>query len=61
MIVRRAVRWFTSARVTVLLLCLLALLLLLNVALPQERVVGQQRFAEMVEGGPIDALTGDGE
>ena len=51
MSLRRAFRLFTSARVTVLLLCLLALLLLLNVAVPQEQVVGQQRFAEIVDLG----------
>jgi hypothetical protein len=33
-------RWFTSARATVILLCLLALLLLLHVALPQASVIG---------------------
>jgi len=46
-------RAFISARSTILLLCLLALLLLLNVALPQENVVGAERFAEMTVGRPV--------
>ena len=46
---RRIFRWFISARFTVGLLCLLALLLLLNVALPQEAVLGAERFAAMLE------------
>ena len=45
MSLRGLFRAFTSARTTILLLCLLALLLLLNVALPQENVVGAERFA----------------
>lgn len=40
----------TSLKTTVALICLLALLLFLNVALPQERVVGEERFAEIVGG-----------
>ena len=46
-------RAFISARSTILFLCLLALLLLLNVALPQENVVGAERFAEMTVGRPV--------
>lgn len=53
MSLRNLFRAFTSARTTILLLCLLALLLLLNVALPQENVVGSERFAEMTVGRPV--------
>ena len=42
-------RWFTSARVTVTLLVLLALLLLLNVALPQESVLGEERYERLLQ------------
>jgi len=49
MSLRGLYRLFTSARVTVLLLCALAVLLLLNVALPQEAVLGEERFAATVE------------
>ena len=52
MSLRGLIRGFTSARFTILLLCLLALLLLLNVALPQRNVVGEERFAEMTQGRP---------
>ena len=53
MIVRGLIRGFTSARFTILLLCLLALMLLLNVVLPQENVVGAARFAEFTKGSPV--------
>ena len=43
----------TSLKTTVLLICLLALLLFLNVALPQERVVGEERFQEITDASPI--------
>jgi hypothetical protein len=43
----------TSLKTTVSLICLLALLLFLNVALPQERVVGEERFQEITEASPI--------
>jgi cytochrome c biogenesis protein ResB len=46
---RRLFRRFISARFTVGLLCLLAVLLLLNVALPQESVLGEERYAAMLE------------
>jgi hypothetical protein len=41
----------TSLKTTVALFCLLAALLFLNVALPQERVVGEERFLEITGGG----------
>jgi hypothetical protein len=47
-------RRFISARTTVFLLCVLALLLLLNVALPQEAVLGPERYEAVLKGsGPI--------
>ena len=52
MSVRNLLRFLTSARLTVALLCLLAVLLLLNVALPQESLLGEERFAQIVEGRP---------
>jgi cytochrome c biogenesis protein ResB len=45
----RLYRRFLSARFTVGLLCLLALLLLLNVALPQESVLGEERYAAVLD------------
>ena len=45
----RLVRWFLSARFTVGLLCVLAVLLLLNVALPQRAVLGEERYAAVLE------------
>lgn len=39
----------TSPRTTVLLLCVMAVLLFLNVALPQERVLGEEAFAAICE------------
>jgi len=53
MSVRGFTRVFTSARFTVLLLCLLALFLLLNVALPQASVVGEERFSQMTQDRPV--------
>jgi hypothetical protein len=50
---RGFLRFFTSARFTVVVLCVLALLLLLNVALPQEAVLGTESFAAMLEGKPV--------
>ena len=44
-------RLFLSARFIVGLLCLLALLLLLNVALPQEAVLGKERYSALLEQG----------
>jgi cytochrome c biogenesis protein ResB len=44
-----AYRWFVSPRVTVALLCLLGLMLLLNVALPQATVLGEQAFNAIVD------------
>jgi cytochrome c biogenesis protein ResB len=46
---RAAYRWFISPRVTVALLCLLGLMLLLNVALPQATVLGEQAFEAIVD------------
>jgi hypothetical protein len=43
---------FTSLRTTVGLLCVLALLLLLNVALPQASVLGEEAFDELVRSHP---------
>jgi hypothetical protein len=42
----------TSPRSTVVLICLLSAMLFLNVSLPQERVVGEERFSEITEGSP---------
>lgn len=51
---RRALRVFVSPRVTVGLLCLVALVLLLNVVVPQEAVLGPERFGVLIEGsGPV--------
>jgi hypothetical protein len=54
--IRRAYRGFVSARVTVTLLCVLALLLLLNVVLPQAAVLGEETVASMVENRPLARL-----
>jgi hypothetical protein len=43
----------TSLRTTVALICLLALLLFLNVALPQKNVVGEERFQEITGDSPV--------
>lgn len=53
MTVRTLLRGFTSARVTVSLLCLLALLFVANVALPQASVLGSAAFADLVTGHPV--------
>lgn len=54
-------RRFTSARTIIALLCLLALLLLLNVALPQRDVLGSERYASLLlESGPIARLVLEG-
>ncbi len=50
---RRLIRRFVAARTTVALLCLLALLLLLNVVLPKEAVIGEKSFEELVAGNPV--------
>jgi len=49
MILQRPFRLFVSARFTVALLCLVALLLLLNVMLPQAAVLGEQSYAEVLQ------------
>jgi len=49
----RALRFLASARGTVLLLSVLAFLLLLNVALPQRSVVGDEALTVMVDGRPM--------
>ncbi|MGB5814476.1 MAG: cytochrome c biogenesis protein ResB [Thermoanaerobaculia bacterium] len=47
-------RRLTSVRTTLSLLCLLALLLLLNVALPQRAVLGEEQYARVTSSsGPI--------
>jgi cytochrome c biogenesis protein ResB len=47
-------RRLTSVRTTLALLCLLALLLLLNVALPQRAVLGEEQYARVTSAsGPI--------
>jgi hypothetical protein len=43
---------FTSLRTTVGLLCVLSVLLLLNVALPQASVLGEEAFAELARSHP---------
>jgi hypothetical protein len=48
MILRRIYRLFVSARTTVVLLCLLSVLLLLNVALPQAASLGEEEFEALV-------------
>lgn len=48
---KRLLRRFTSARFTVGLLCVLAFLLLLNVVLPQAAVLGEERYAAVLEQG----------
>jgi cytochrome c biogenesis protein ResB len=54
MTLRRLRLLFISAKSTVLLLCALAVLLLLNVAVPQESVLGAENFSALVEGsGPV--------
>jgi len=50
---RSFLRFFTSAKLTVVILCVLAVLLLLNVALPQEAVLGPESFAALHEGRPV--------
>lgn len=51
---RRILRAFVAARTTVTLLCLVALLLLLNIVVPQRAVLGPERFEALIEGrGPI--------
>ena len=49
MILQRPFRLFVSARFTVALLCLVALLLLLNVMLPQAAVLGEQSYADILQ------------
>lgn len=46
----------TSPTTTVSMLCAMSVLLLLNVALPQERVVGKEAFAAICEGSPAARL-----
>jgi hypothetical protein len=47
-------RRLTSVRTTLVLLCLLALLLLLNVALPQRQVLGERQYARVTgASGPV--------
>lgn len=46
-------RWFLSARVTVLLLCLLALLLLLSIVLPQDPTHGAETVASLARERPV--------
>jgi hypothetical protein len=47
-------RRLTSVRTTLALLCLLALLLLLNVALPQRAVLGEEQYARVTStSGPV--------
>lgn len=54
MTLRRLRLLFISAKSTVLLLCVLAVLLLLNVAVPQESVLGTENFSALVESsGPV--------
>ena len=53
MSLRRLFRGFTSAGATVILLVALAVLLLLNVALPQEATMGEQAFGSLVEGSAV--------
>jgi len=53
MTARGLLRSFVSPRTTVVLLCLLALLLLLNVILPQATVLGEERFEAVVSGSPV--------
>ena len=43
---------FTSRKTTVGLLCVLAVLLLLNVAVPQAAVLGEEAFGEMARSHP---------
>jgi hypothetical protein len=49
----RLLKTLTSARATMLLLCLLALLLALSVMLPQAPIVGEEVVAERVAGRPL--------
>lgn len=46
----------TSLKTTVVLLCLLAVLLFLNVVVPQERVIGEEGFSEIVDSSPLAHL-----
>jgi len=45
--------WLTSPRVTISLLCALAVLLLMNVALPQEATLGPEEFGRLIEASPV--------
>lgn len=45
-------RLFLNARFTIVLICLLAVLLLLDVVLPQESVVGEKRFETITRDSP---------
>ena len=49
---RRWTRLFFSVRTAAVLLLILAALLILNVALPQEKTLGEVAFAELVHSGP---------
>jgi hypothetical protein len=61
MILQRPFRSFVSAKFTVALLCVVALLLLLNVMLPQAAVLGEERYAAVVEqSGPFARFVLDG-
>jgi len=51
--VRRLWKAFTAPRTTVVLLVLLAVMLLLNVMVPQEAVLGPEEFASMLTGRPV--------
>jgi hypothetical protein len=42
-------RLLTSLRTSAVLLCVLAFLLLLNVVVPQEMVIGEQAFRSLIE------------
>lgn len=53
MILKKITEVATSPRTSVALLCVLATLLFLNVALPQERVIGEERFTEIANQGPV--------
>jgi hypothetical protein len=50
---RTAHRWFISPKATIALLCLLAVMLLLNVALPQATVLGEEAFQAIVESSAL--------
>lgn len=55
----RILKIATAPRTTVVLLCLMGVLLFLNVALPQERVVGEERFAAICEGSGLSRFVLD--